>query len=528
MEKNNFWGTRAFGTSSKMIVRLVAVTFIVLGGLALAFAFMSTRTAAHASGTITPGPVSSTWYFAEGKVGKGYEESFTLNDPDPANACAVNILYLYTLDNGNQKTLTVAASIPVASRISESVNIDLGIPASQTSGAVVSAVLTVDANQTPACSGVVAERVMAFNHSAINSGTDVMGATRLGTTFYFADVPNGGGYASSFAILNTGSSSATVTVSYYLRGQLLGSAQDTAAAQTRSTVYTSTTPNLPRHMAAIVTSTQPITVERTAYFTNINGGNAGTVSGAWTVIGSQSLATDWIFAEGHTGNHYLENLVISNLDPSNTLAHITITLEYANGTNLPFNITVGAQNQVIWNVKQANTGHFPSVSVEVTSDVNVIADRQMFFSYSATQNSSTITVAGATDTVGQVGPVSQTAYSFAEGNTGTGYFAWMTLLNPTANAETVNVTVVNELGRSFTQAVPLAAHSRFTLDLDKLVQKHLVQSGDGSQAYAIWETAQSTPGAFFVAERIVLQNTTISGLTNPIQAGADVFGYAGA
>ena len=61
MKESNLWGrVRSFGKHSKMIVRSGLIAFVIIGGFALAFTLAHTHTAAHASGTITPGPVSST------------------------------------------------------------------------------------------------------------------------------------------------------------------------------------------------------------------------------------------------------------------------------------------------------------------------------------------------------------------------------------------------------------------------------------------------------------------------------------
>src|SRR5205823_244859 len=48
------------------------------------------------SPTPNPGnvPVSKTWYFAEGKVGAGFTEYLTIENPDSTSDCAVTIQYL--------------------------------------------------------------------------------------------------------------------------------------------------------------------------------------------------------------------------------------------------------------------------------------------------------------------------------------------------------------------------------------------------------------------------------------------------
>src|SRR5205823_13310008 len=84
-----------------------------------------------ATGTTTgtpssPGPVSKTWYFAEGKVGAGFTEFLTLENPDTVNSCTVNIQYLL----GTGSPVNVSVTVPAATRFTESANTDLNTPAS--------------------------------------------------------------------------------------------------------------------------------------------------------------------------------------------------------------------------------------------------------------------------------------------------------------------------------------------------------------------------------------------------------------
>jgi hypothetical protein len=159
--------------------------------------------------------VSKTWYLAEGKVGAGFTEYLTLENTDTVNDCTVTIQYL--LGNGNP--LTVPVNVPHASRFTESVNTDLNMPASSSLYQTDSAIVTVNTNSTPNCAGVVAERPMYFtNFIGVSSGSDAPGGTTTGITFYFADVPTGGGFASFITILNPGTTTATVTATFSVGG----------------------------------------------------------------------------------------------------------------------------------------------------------------------------------------------------------------------------------------------------------------------------------------------------------------------
>jgi hypothetical protein len=51
------------------------------------------------------------------------------------------------------------------------------------------------------------------------------------------------------------------------------------------------------------------------------------------------------------------------------------------------------------------------------------------------------------------------------------YDEWLTLQNPTANAEMISVKLVNEDGNTYSQSYAVGAHSRATVDIVALVLK---------------------------------------------------------
>jgi streptogramin lyase len=520
------------------------------------------------SGAPSTGPVNSTWYFAEGRAGKGFREYLTIDNPT-ANACAANIQYLYTTDGSTTpSTKTASVTVSPATRWTESVNNDLGLPDSSLTGASLAAIVTVNKTTTPNCVGLVVERPMYFSNfhvtssTAVSSGTDVVGATTLSTTYYFADVPTGssssGSYTSYITVLNPNTTTANVTVNYYANGSKVQSQTLAVPATSRGT-FPANAVSMPQHVAAVVTSDQPIMVERPTYFTGVNH-----ISGAYDVVGAPQPASDWLFAEGYTGTGFQEYLTIANLDPANT-ASVTVTLKSGSGATNSTNLSVGPQSQTIWNVNSANTfsGSTPEVSAEVTTASSgsvagvvhaatktptpspktkttptvaptgtssptptpgasgIVVQRELYFTYRHTLSQTAI---GGTDVMGAIGPLSHSAYNFAEGYTNTGYNTWLTIQNPTASAETIYVTVVNGAGKSSQQKYTVLANSRFTLDMTALVQQVFVP-GTVSAANSISTTVQTLDGSVFVAERPLYWNTAGSSFVT--MGGSDVIGYSG-
>jgi len=476
-------------------------------------------------------PVSTTWYFAEGKVGAGFTEYITIENPDPNNTCSVNITYL--LGNGTQNTtqpITIPAIINVATRYTESVNSDLssfGLLPNPGSSVEVSTIVKVNPNDTN-CKGVIAERPMYFvNFDGVSSGSDVVGATHTGTTFYFADMPTIAGYNTFITILNPpdNTESATINVTYYHGGISVGQQMTTVTPGTRGTLIPT---RFTTHVNAVITSTQPVVIERPSYFYNMPEGNAGTVSGAASVIGAQNPATDWLFAEGYTGGMFQEELVLANFDPAVDVT-ATLTLEYQNGHRQTLSIPVKHQDIAAYDINALNAHPLgicdttpcqvsANVSIEISSSSPIVAEREMFFQYN---NGHGLTAMGSTDVTGFVSPAAS-AYTFAEGYTNRGYNEWLTLQNPTNAAENISVTLVNAYGHSVMQTYPVVAKSRYTVDITSLVTSTIAPPGSAFQAHEVSMTVQSSNG-LFVAERPMFWNTGTDGT----QGGSDVFGYSG-
>jgi hypothetical protein len=488
---------------------------------------------------LQPGPVGKTWYFAEGRVGAGFNEYLSMDNPTN-NACQADIEYLYTPDRGTPLTRKVVVTIPPNTRYEEGVDGDLGTSPTGY-GITDSAIVAVDNTATPNCAGIVAERPMYFNALGTNSGSDVLGVTHLATTFYIGDVavgpqPGGGSYASFITILNppTSSGSASVTAKYYASsatagapGTLVGTDTVTVPVGTRGTIFPNRhTPALPAHVSVVVTSSIAVAVERPTYFSNINGGTAGTVSGGADVIAVQALSTDWLFAEGYTAGQFQESFVIANLDTTaNAPANVTIKLEPQNGgAPSTYTLTVPTLSQTIWNVNTQSLLSGQSLSADISSTgAKIVVEREMFFRYLHNSNGRSLATTGGSDVLGQNGPAAMSNYSFAEGYVNSGYDEWLTLQNPTTSPETIWITLYNALGHTYTTSVTLPGQSRATEDITGMVIHNLYHTGDGFKGYEVSMTVQTTSsqGGPFVAERPMYLNV------GSIQGGTDILGYTG-
>ncbi|HLX58970.1 MAG TPA: hypothetical protein VKR83_18265 [Ktedonobacteraceae bacterium] len=537
MGTNLTWGVSKFTVSAAQL----SMQYVAVPGGAFSDSFTITNgsvtptptTSSTATSTPPPpplqtGPVSKSWYFAEGRVGGGFNEYLSMDNPT-ANDCSVAIEYLYTPDGHTPLTKQLKVNIPAHTRAEEGVDGDLGT-SSGGFGITDSAILTVDNTATPNCTGIVAERPMYFNALGVNSGSDVLGVTSLATSFYLADVAvgtqaSGGAYSSFLPILNPPGSpgAASVTATYYAGGKQVGQQSTTVAVGTRGTIFPSqASPALPAHVAVVVTSTEKVAVERPTYFSNINAGNAGTVSGGADVIGVQALSSDWLFAEGYTGGQFQEYFAIANLDSkTKATAAVSIKLETSSGAVNTFTLSVPTLGQVLWNVNTSAPNAQVSAEISATG-AKIVVEREMFFHYSHQANGRSLSATGGSDALGQPGPAAKTLYSFAEGYTNVDYDEWLTLQNPTANTETITITLYNALGQTYSTPISVGKASRATVDIVGMVLQHLYQSADGFKGFEVSMTVQTTTaGAVFVAERPMYWNASGT------QGGSAIIGYTG-
>jgi kumamolisin len=457
-------------------------------------------------------PTSTLWYFAEGRVGgdgsgNNFAEYLTLENPDPVHTANVKVQYLFEKGTGP----IVMHSVPPQSRFTVSVNADVHIPYTGV-GHSLSMIVT-STNGV----GIVAERPMYFNWHGINSGTDELGATKLGTDFYFADIESQRNYSSFITILNPpGGKTAHVTVTYYAGGSILATDTIVVPPGQRGTTYPQKTGiNINTKCAFSVHSDQPVAVERPMYFTTSRSNISGAVRGAATVVGAQAPGKDWLFAEGYTGPNFHEYLVLANSDPAVT-ANATINLEYSNGAVNPQTVQVPPLSQVFFDVNAASDPSVfaqatPDVSAEVTSDAPIVAERQEYFVFNGS-------IPGGTDVIGEPGPA-KVVYSFAEGYTAPGFSEFLTLQNPTTSSESVVVTLYMHNSIISQQVVTVGPQTRSTMSINNYAAPiaHANPSAGYEVSLAVWASSGT----------IVVERPMYFNYHNFAWGGTDVIGYTG-
>jgi len=167
-----------------------------------------------------------------------------------------------------------------------------------------------------------------------------------------------------------------------------------------------------------VTADKPVVAERAMYF-DYEGKEDGSDS-----IGVNAPGKTWYMAEGYTGTtpgggNFDTWVLVQN--PSARAARVTMKFQLDAGTapDFSFDLPAGTRQSVHLNTLPGLSAGV-SVSTKVTSDVDVVAERAMYFNYNGktgghTSNSTSLLSKG---------------WNLAEGYTGPGFDTYVLVQNP--------------------------------------------------------------------------------------------------
>ncbi len=333
--------------------------------------------------------------------------------------------------------LSQSLTLNPSTRTTINVNNVLGVSNNASAGQDVSLYITSDI-------AIVAERPIYFTFlNNTLGGSDIIGQTRTSMHFTFANGETLPGYYTFITALNPiGQPTATVTVSYFSGGALIGQASMSIPAGQRNTLVANNTLGAGKSFYIQVDSNQPVVVERPMYFRTSISGVASLVQGGSSVQGV-TPATSWYYADGSTGSRSgpsQEYLILANpnVNGSGMSASVTITYALPGGTTKNVNVSVPAKSQLVENVN-ADIGSSALVAIKVvsTNGIAIASERQQFFSNPALVPTPTgVEVVGVTPGSSSLPAV----YSFAEGHLGNTFSENITLFNPNNMPTSVAVT----------------------------------------------------------------------------------------
>ncbi|MDY6795206.1 MAG: DUF5719 family protein [Actinomycetota bacterium] len=434
--------------------------------------------------TTPSGP--TTYYFAEGYTGEGFQEYICLGNPGTEEASAV-ITYLFPDGTTSDQPVT----IPALSRQTVNVNGFVG------SDKQVSAQVTSEY-------AIVAERPMYFLYDGVwSGGHDAVGATSTSDTWYFAEGYTGAGFSEWICVLNPSPIPADLTFSFQTQEEGLKEVGGfSVPAHSRGSFLANQLLDCGSYQTSLkLTSTVPVVAERPMYFSYYGTAGWGW-EGGHCVMGTPDLSNSYYFAEGTTRPNFEEWLTLQN--PNDYAISVAAVYQPGpgQGTPVPAAYEVGPNYRRTLYVP-TEAGKDKDVSILLACDDQFLAERPMYFSYSYEG----LEAQGGHCVIGASAPA--TDWFLAEGYTGPGYNEWICLQNPGLTGATVTITYyTQEVGPLEPVTVPVDPGARNTVMVNK-------SAGAGYQLSA--GISSDVP---IVVERPMYFNTGI------YVGGHDVMGYA--
>ena len=444
--------------------------------------------------------------FAEGTCRSDFDAYFCIQNPERDEA-DVKITYML----GDGTTREQAFTVPASSRYTVKVSDFLGVGDDTAH----------DFSAAVECTNelaVIAERPMYFDYQGYSSlnwtgGDDVVGEHDPSTTYYFAEGTCRPDFDPYLTIQNPGSDTANVKITYML-GNGVTMEQDMALApHSRSTVrvedFLGVGDDAAHDFSAKVacTNKKEIIAERPMYF-NYNG----VWTGGHDVIGAVSPAEKFYFAEGTCRPGFDTYICIQN--PGDLAAEVKLTYMLGDGTNRVDQVRVDPHSRSTVKVSDFlgvgdDVSHDFSSLVESTNNVEIVAERPMYFDY---QGSSSLNWTGGHDVVGT--PAPSNSFYFAEGTCRPDFDPYLCIQNPQLAHAEVAITYMLGDGTTREQNVNVAAISRVTVKVADFLGVGDDVSHDFSAA------VECTNGLGIIVERPMYFN-----YSGAWTGGSDVIGF---
>jgi subtilisin family serine protease len=303
----------------------------------------------------SPG-LSTTWYFAEGYTGPGFDEYILVFNPwFKSNHMR---LTLYDAAGGEQ---SFEYWLLPASRLTVHVN-------ELAPGMDVSA-------RVETSYGAVAERAMYFDYDGRRGGHCAMGSPSPSTTWFFAEGYTGPGFDEWLLLYNPSDSDRTATVTYSFTDGGQKQANYIVKARSRFSVHVNR--EAPDREVAIKVSCggEGLLAERAMYFDY-----RGMWGGGHCTEGARYPSKRWNLAEGYTGDGFETWILVQNTSPYEA-AEIRMALMGDAGvaSTRTYQLTPGSRTTIYLN--DITVPGDVSVSLYSANNVPVIVERAMYFDY---------------------------------------------------------------------------------------------------------------------------------------------------
>lgn len=274
--------------------------------------------------------------------------------------------------------------------------------------------------------------------------------------WYFAEGTTRPEFQEWLTVLNPNVQPVDFAVTYAFEGSDVVKRSYHIEAESRLSIEVAKEVGVGRDVSVLVDSPLPIMVERPMYFLYRGQWDGGHVSS-----GANQPMTEWYFAEGTTRKGFEEWLCM--LNPGDKTARVKIEYLSSGGLLGQEEITIEPwrRSTVFVNEK---VGPDKDVSLRVTSDQPLVAERPMYFNFEGRWR-------GGSVSSGANHPSNN--WYFAEGYTGTGFREFLCLFNPGDSPDRARITFQIQGAAPQTKEVVVPPLSRYTFDVNTEMGKNL-------------------------------------------------------
>ncbi len=400
---------------------------------------------------------STTWYFAEGYTGDGFQEWLTLFNPqDEATHTKVMIsdsvpyrepvpVSLMTDQSESRPaeaeyTDTFELDLPPFSRITLDINTLAG------KDREVSLFLE---SQEP----IVAERPIYFTYRGAWKGCTVTsGATSPSATWYFAEGCTRDGFETWLLLANPGDTDALISVAMIPDGGSYITAGTVLPPHSRQSIYVNQLVGEGHDVSISIRALKPICAERVMYFDY-----HGMWTGGHASSGLSQPRKTYLFAEGYTGAGFEEWLTLCSpgFGAGEDGTDVIINCLFQGGEEQSFQIHLDPNTRHTININQL-VGPDRNVSMELSADEPFLAERPMYFNYKGVCRGGH--VSKGVEAVG-------THWYLAEGTARPGFYEYLCIMNPGEEEAAADIDIaVTHIG-TITKEYIVPARSRLTIDI---------------------------------------------------------------
>jgi outer membrane protein assembly factor BamB len=240
------------------------------------------------------------------------------------------------------------------------------------------------------------ERPFYFQDSVTGytGSADVVGVTTPQRDWYFAEGYTNTNFSERYYLSNPNlSGPASATVTFFLSTGTTQSQSVSIPAGGQVVVNANALLGNNVNNSAEVSASLPILAER---FMSFDFPGATQIPGATDVLGTNSPSNLFYFAEGYTGTGFDEYLTIENPNPTYT-ASVTVTF-YPESGAAPTTMNYAIVPSSRFTLFTANVMPNQSFSMQVESNVPIVAERPMYFNYLSSGQT------GGSDVIGYQAP----------------------------------------------------------------------------------------------------------------------------